>query len=158
MRACPHTKHDAIEIEEVPSSVQIIDPTHPLFSRTLPIAKFPTPHGLNWISVEMPCGYNRIIHRHATSLDHDALTEDTLLQLSRISVPLMLHLQQLLDKQHQRTEHENERDTEESRERITRDDNAVAAIDPTTTRTNCSGDTAHSATVAKPISSTGGQK
>jgi hypothetical protein len=81
-----------------------------------------------------------------------------LLQLPRISVPLMLHLQQLLDKQHQRMEHENERNTEESRECITRDDNTVAAIDPTTTRTNRGGDTAHSAPVAKPISNTGGRK
>ena len=158
MRASPHTKHDAIEIEEVPSSVQIIDPTHPLFSRTLPIAKFPTPHGLNWLSIEMPCGYKRNVHRHATSLDHDALTIDSLLQLPRISVPLMLHLQQLLDKQHQRTEHEHERNTEESREHFTRDDNTVAAIDPETTRTNCGGDTAYSAPVAKSISSTGGRK
>ena len=106
----------------------------------------------------MPCGYKRIVHRHATSLDHDALTVDTLLQLPRISVPLMLHLQQLLEKQHQRMEHENERNTEESRERITRDENAVAAIDPESTRTNCGGDAAHSASVARPISSTGGRK
>ena len=154
----PHTKHDAIEIEEVPPAVQIIDPTHPLFSRTLPIAKFPTPHGLNWLSVEMPCGYKRIVHRHATSLDHDTLTVDALLQLPRISMPLMLHLQQLLDEQHQRMEHEHERNPEESRKHFTRGENVVAAIDPETTRTNCSGDTAHSAPVAKLISSTGGRK
>jgi hypothetical protein len=61
------TSHDAREIEEGPSSVQIIDLTHPLCSRALPIANFPSPHGLNWISVEMPCGYKRIVHRHATS-------------------------------------------------------------------------------------------
>lgn len=104
----------------------------------------------------MPCGYKRVVPREATSLDHGVLAVETLLQLPRISVPLMLRLEQLLDKQSQRKEHEDEGPSKETEERVTRDKNALAPIDPATTRANCGRDAACSAPVANTSSRTGG--
>jgi hypothetical protein len=154
--ALANTKHDATEIQEVPPAVQIIDPTHPLFGRTYPIANMMTPHGWNWISVEMPCGSKRVIPREATSLDQDTLAVERLLKLTRISVSLMLHLQQLLDKQSRRKEQENERGPKETGENITTDNDALAAIEPATAGANCGRNTANSAAVAETSSGTGG--
>jgi hypothetical protein len=151
----PNTKHDAIELQVVPLFVQIIDPKHPLFGQTYPVANMMTP-GRNWISVEMPCGTKRVIPPEATSLGQATLPLETLLKLPRISVPLMLQLQQLLDKQKRKKEQENERIPRETEERNSTNKDALAAIDAATTSANGGGDAAHSAAVAKTNASRGG--
>ena len=84
MCAFQYTKHDDIEIEEVPPTVQIIDPEHPLFGKTYPVDSLITPHGHNWLAMTMPCGSIRVIPHEATNLNRETLDLEALQQLPRI--------------------------------------------------------------------------
>ena len=143
-----YTKHDDIEIESVPPTVQIIDPEHPLFGKMYPVVSLATPHGQNWLAIEMPCGSIRVIPHEATNLNSETLDLEALRQLPRISVPLMLLLQQLLRRQKQKKEYEDGENPQETGKHITREPNALAPIDAATTRADSGGRATDSASMA----------
>ncbi|MHA2085934.1 MAG: hypothetical protein ACXABD_19495, partial [Candidatus Thorarchaeota archaeon] len=146
-----YAKHDAIEVENVPPTVQIIDPTHPLFGNTYPVVNLATPHGRNWLSVEMPCGSLRIIPHEATNLKHNALAIEALQQLPRISPLLMVRLQQWLQKRMQNKEYQDEGIDSKTGGNVPGNPNAVASIDPTPTGADscdCAADPAPVATAS----------
>jgi hypothetical protein len=153
-----YIKHDDIEIEIVPPTVQIIDPEHPLFSKTYPVASLVTPQGRNWLAIEMPCGSIRVIPHEATNLNCEMLALESLQQLPRISVPLMLHLQELLQRQKQKKEYEDGDNPQETGENIPGDPDALASIDAATTRANSCGGATDSASVANTHTASGGRK
>lgn len=93
----PHAKQDNVENEKLPSTIQVIDPSHPLFGLAFSSTNLITPIGRKWIFIKMSSGYRRAIPRSATSLDQPALDLESVRQLPRLSVPLMLRLQQVLE-------------------------------------------------------------
>jgi hypothetical protein len=86
--ACPHAKQDNVENEKLPSTIQVIDPSHPLFGLTFSSTNLITPIGRKWIYIKMSSGYRRAIPRSATSLDQPALELESVLKLPRLSVSL----------------------------------------------------------------------
>jgi len=153
-----HLKHDDIEIETVPLTVQIIDPEHPLFGTTYPIVSLATPHGRNWLAMEMPCGSIRVISHEVTSLNRELLDLDVLQQLPRISIPLILRLQQMIQKLMQKKEYEDGENPQETGGHFAGDPNALAPIDSSTARADSCGRAADSASVAKTYTASGGGK
>jgi hypothetical protein len=153
-----YTEHDDIEIESVPLTVQVTDLKHPLFGKTYPIVSLATPHGRNWLAMEMPCGSIRVIPHESTNLNHETIEFEALQQLPRISVPLMLNLQELLQRQMQKKEYGDGENTQETGENIPKDPNALAPIDAATTRADSCSCAADSASVASTHPASGGGK
>jgi hypothetical protein len=153
-----HTKHDDIKIENVPPAVQITDPEHPLFGQTYPIVSLATPHGRNWLAIQMPCGSIRVISYEATNLNGQLLDLETWQQLPPISVPVLLHLQQLLQRQKRKKEHKDGKNSQETGGHVTRDPNTLAPIDPHATRTDRRRRATNSAPMAADTDTTPGGK
>jgi hypothetical protein len=158
--ASADTKHDAIEKQINPPTVQILDLTHPLFGTTYPITTPMTPIGHDWIAIKMPSGHVRRVLRTATSLDQDALELEKLLLLPRLSVPLMLRLEKMLImKKDSIEEQEHERGKQKRRPSTTISANhgGVAPVTSSKTRADRRRDGSHPGSVSK-TSGDGGAK
>jgi hypothetical protein len=81
------TKQDATQFDGVTQQVTVIDPSHPLFGRSFPLARDSSPRGKTQLLIQLPNGLRRSIPRSATDFDPSPQKS---LKLSNISVRTIL--------------------------------------------------------------------
>jgi hypothetical protein len=102
------TRQRTPKVERVISAIKVMDPTHPLFGKTLRLLSEQCGRGKAFVAVAIEDGRRRLIPRTATDLDSQKHHSSPLSLISaRSLLPLARHIQCCLSSFNSKASHEN---------------------------------------------------